>query len=113
MGGNPIPTVAREKVDARDRHRCVRCGMPAQDKHHRRRRRENHDGKAHSPSNLITLCGRGNTSGCHGWVHQHPVEARALGYTLRPDQDPDVESMQYVRKGRVRLDSQGSFTLVT
>jgi len=81
--------------------------MPATNLHHRRRRRENYDGMAHSPANLITLCGNGNLSGCHGWVHKNPVEARAAGYTLRPDQDPRSEQVPYVRRGKVWLTDGG------
>lgn len=33
------------------------------------------------PSNLITLCGSG-TTGCHGWVHGHPREARLNGWIV-------------------------------
>lgn len=32
------------------------------------------------PSNILLVCGPGNVSGCHGWIHQNPREAMALGY---------------------------------
>jgi hypothetical protein len=28
------------------------------------------------------LCGKGNMSGDHGWVHSHPFEARAQGLII-------------------------------
>lgn len=33
------------------------------------------------PSNCLHACGSG-TTGCHGWVEQHPSVARDLGYRI-------------------------------
>lgn len=107
-----IPTKSRELVKARDGGLCVRCGMLGREVHHRRRRRINFDGLAHSPANLIRLCGWGNNTGCHGWTHAHPVEARELGLTLRPDDDPRLVPMAYVRRGLVLLDGDGGIAVV-
>ena len=67
-----------DRVDNRDMASCVRCGVSLHvtsgSRHHRQRRREGD----HSPANLVLLCGSG-TTGCHGWVHAHPAEARSLG----------------------------------
>lgn len=39
------------------------------------------------PSNLLVLCGSG-TTGCHGYVEEHPTEAMALGYAVSRYKDP-------------------------
>lgn len=35
-------------------------------------------------SNGLRVCGLGNAAGCHGWIHQHPIEAERLGWIVRP-----------------------------
>lgn len=76
-----------EKVLTRDGGRCVCCGTElfgdrAVDwsVHHRRGR----DGKpdSHKPQNLITVCGGGNESGCHGRIHQRRSESQPNGWWL-------------------------------
>lgn len=83
-------------VRDRDDWRCARCGFRDTSKswsclttHHRRNR-----GMGGStwpginlPSNLLTLCGSG-TTGCHGWVTDHPREARELGLSVSMHADP-------------------------
>lgn len=61
---------------------CVRCGSAAQGQRgvdwsiqHRKKRSAGID---NSLSNLILLCGSG-TTGCHGWVEAHPIEAEHAG----------------------------------
>lgn len=56
--------------------RCGRCG--ANNAHHRINRSQ---GGSDTLSNLLLLCGSG-TTGCHGWVTEHPEEAQRLGYTV-------------------------------
>ena len=78
----------RALVNARDGGRCVRCGAPASDLDHRRTRGAggtHGDASAaiNRPSNLITLCGAGNTSGCHRWKDDERETARRHGYSLR------------------------------
>jgi hypothetical protein len=46
--------------------------------HHRKYRSR---GGRHTMSNLVVLCGLGNTSGCHQWAHTSP-DARAQGYAI-------------------------------
>lgn len=40
------------------------------------------DSHTHCPCNGILLCGKGNTTGDHGWVHTHAIEARAQGLII-------------------------------
>jgi hypothetical protein len=79
-----VPKHVAELVDVRDAYSCVRCGRSLRftsgSRHHRQRRAVG----GHSVANLILLCGSG-TTGCHGWAHAHPREARAAGYIVRAD----------------------------
>lgn len=98
-------------VRARDDHRCVRCcesdmGTPLST-HHRRNR-----GMGGSrwpginlPSNLLTLCGSG-TTGCHGWVTDHPREAMAAGLVVSKFADPTAMPV-YTWRGWVQLTDDG------
>jgi len=52
--------------------------------HHRRRRSQ---GGQDSVENLVLLCGSG-TTGCHGWVHAHPADARTAGFLVASWDDP-------------------------
>jgi hypothetical protein len=79
--GLTIPASSRVIVRGRDQQRCVVCAMRAMDWHHRRTRRVR-DEHTHCPCNGITLCGRGNATGDHGWVHGNPFEARAQGLII-------------------------------
>lgn len=85
-------------VDERDAYRCQRCGahlaITAGSRHHRQLRRHGD----HSPANLILLCGSG-TTGCHGWVHAHPAQARQLGLMVRGS---DVAAAVPVYRGLTR-----------
>jgi hypothetical protein len=72
----------RLKVYDRDAHCCVRCGRPARGElgvdyslQHRAKRSGGVDNR---PCNLILLCGSG-TTGCHGWVEDHPILAADEG----------------------------------
>lgn len=103
-----IPGVIRKKVHERDGGRCVRCGGQASDLHHRQRRREG----GHVLSNLISLCGRGNTSGCHGWAHSHPAEARDEGFIVSAWGDPLTQWVWRWDGARVLFDDEGGITFV-
>ena len=65
----------QEAVRERDAYTCRRCGKQGSEiaAHHVNPRSQRPDLK-HDVSNGICLCGI-----CHGWVHMHPVEAKALG----------------------------------
>ncbi len=81
---------ASKVVDAvreRDQGRCVRCGGPASNTHHREGRgmggRKGADSaRVNGPAYLLSMCGSG-TTGCHGWVTEHPAAAEVEGYVLR------------------------------
>lgn len=76
-----VPPKIALAVDTRDKQRCVRCGVWIQNngsRHHRMRRAAG----GHVIANIILLCGSG-TTGCHGWVHANPAEARADGLIVR------------------------------
>lgn len=69
---------------------CLRCGVnthgdgwPGHSTHHRQSRRFHDD----SPANLVRLCGSG-TTGCHGWVHAHPMESKRFGWIVPGWVDP-------------------------
>lgn len=53
---------------------CVVCGRPATNLHHVVYR--SHGGK---DSPLVSLCGFGNASGCHGLVHHNRIHFRYTG----------------------------------
>lgn len=91
----------RRKVLERDNYCCVRCGKNityAQYSIHHRRLRSHPFPALHESANLITLCGSG-TTGCHGWVHNHPQEAQKHGYIVLSTQNPLDVPVDY--QGRV------------
>lgn len=63
---------------------CLRCGKPATNRHHRKRKSQGGDD---SPENVIDLCGSG-TTGCHGWVHANPAQAYEQGWLVKSWQNP-------------------------
>lgn len=62
--------------------RCVVCGAPAHDQHHIVWRSwgelYDEDGNPR-PKPTVSLCGFGNTSGCHGLAHQRMLHFRYYG----------------------------------
>ena len=109
------PTRAtRTTVHERDEGRCLVCGGPAVNVHHRQGRgMGGRQGAARAASNasplLMSLCGSG-TTGCHGWITDPPrgVTAdhlRALGYVVRRStRDPGQVPVWTWRNQWVRLD---------
>lgn len=93
-GTDPSPAV-KAAVRKRDDYACARCGVNVAERlhsiHHRVRRSQR---GRHVAENLVTLCGDG-IAGCHGWVHRHPVEARAHGWLLLGTDDPLLEGVMY------------------
>lgn len=45
-------------------------------------RRHQGQGGEWSPVNILDSCGHGNATGCHGYIHQHPEEAREKGWIV-------------------------------
>lgn len=62
---------------ARD-HPCLMCGRPASNWHERLPRGR---GGPRDSFNAVPLCGSG-TTGCHGFVTEHPAWARARRLTI-------------------------------
>jgi len=86
---DPTPATVR-LVRERDKHACARCATTNQLTTHHRRNRGMGGSRwpgINLPSNLLTLCGSG-TTGCHGWVTDHPLGARALGLAVSMHADP-------------------------
>lgn len=100
---------ARRLVRERDGGRCMICGAEATDVHHRRRKGMGGSALLEQPSNLVTLCGLGNTSGHHGWAHQNPDEAHYIGWLLY-DFEPAAETPVYILGEWFLLDDEGGKT---
>lgn len=84
---NEIPKAIRTQVYERDQwcRRCGRSGGPFSI-HHRKGRR------SHDLSNLVLLCGTG-TTGCHGYITEHPAEAYDTGWCVHRLSDDDPEQI--------------------
>jgi len=99
----------RLTVLERDGYACVRCGADITDRaysiHHRKRRSQSGRNEL---QNLLTLCGTG-TTGCHGWVHAHPADARDAGWLVRGSDKPAEVSVLIV-SATLRLDRYGGYT---
>lgn len=84
--GNSIPPRTREKVYARANGVCEVCGKyaPGADIHHRLAKGMGgtSNKRIHDPSNLLAVCGWGNTSGCHGDIHGTADYAKAMGWIV-------------------------------
>ena len=90
--------------------RCVVCGGPARDKHHRRRRRVDHDGLAHTAANGILACGLGGSAGCHGEIHRNPTWAQQCGYIVSSYANPLEVPVLHFQRGLILLDSEGGWS---
>lgn len=110
MSTGPSPEV-RTQILLRSGCMCERCGSPANDIHHRRARSRGGSkaGWINQPANLVALCGHGNTGGCHGWVHSHPIDAKAYGWTLSTYADEDPSDVPLTRPDgrRFYIDNEG------
>lgn len=64
---------------------CERCGVaPATNWHHRKNRSQGGDDTL---PNALHLCGSG-TTGCHGYVTEHPADSYDKGWSVRRAFDP-------------------------
>ena len=96
------PTAATLRlVEGRENNRCIVCDRylrngewPGSSHHHRKRRSQTY----------------GDSTGCHGWIHQHPEQARALGYLLKSyDPEPSQVPVYSCRRGWILLDTDGQW----
>lgn len=55
---------------------CVVCGRPAANRHHHPPKGIGGIGRKGTEPPVVSLCGSGNVSGCHGAVHRHDIELR-------------------------------------
>jgi len=87
-----VQEAARSTVHERDQGRCCMCGIYITDgngaQHHRVAKGMGGSALLESPSNLVTLCGRGNNDLCHGKVHGNPEWARNHGWIVSRHLDP-------------------------
>lgn len=68
------------------------------------------------PSNGIDVCGMGNATGCHGYLHQHAEEARAKGWVVsawgdEPITVPALIHTVHYGHTSVLLDDLGCYSL--
>lgn len=99
-----IPAKVRALLREREDNYCAKCGLRfANNAHHRKNRSQ---GGRDVLSNLLLLCGSG-TSGCHGWITEHPAVAYALGWSVRRGDDPASTPVWY-RNQVVFLDDLGN-----
>jgi hypothetical protein len=62
------------------------CEGRGTNRHHRKDRSL---GGTSTEANVRLLCGSG-TSGCHGWITEHPEAASQYGWVLRSWEDPET-----------------------
>lgn len=88
---------------------CEVCGLKPPDEYqHRKAKAHCTRAERWAPANGLAVCGHGNLYGCHGRIHQNPIEAEQHGWTVLSGQDPLLESV--VRLGvRVLFDNAGGF----
>lgn len=103
----------------RDGYKCVRCGKPIEGQrgvdwslHHRQPRGmggAKHRAAAHTPANLLSLCGSG-TTGCHGEIESRRAEAIGNGWLVSRFSDPERVAVLVNRESRfVYLTADGRY----
>lgn len=103
--GAGVPPALRAALHQRAGSCCERCGIRATNFHHRKNRSQ---GGLNELSNALLLCGSG-TTGCHGWITEHPAEAYEMGWSVRSTDDPATRRVRLVY-GWVLLDNDGGVT---
>lgn len=83
---------------------CLHYGTNA---HHRKNVSQ---GGTDELSNLLLVCGSG-TTGCHGWITEHPGEAKRMGWSMWRSNDPPFVPVFY-RGSWARLDNTGNVHLL-
>lgn len=87
-----ITTKVRADLRERAGSCCERCGVVfANNAHHRKNRSQ---GGLDDLSNLMLLCGSG-TTGCHGYVTEHPADSYNHGWSVRSTADPSLVPVLY------------------
>ena len=86
----------------RDGGRCLRCGSPGSEVHHRQRRAVG----GHGLQNLVLLC-----ADCHhAQIHGHPERARAEGFIVSAYSDAVDSVPLHTFRGVRYLHSDGSYS---
>lgn len=101
----------RWTVFARGFYKCERCHqdlLGGSSVHHRRPRMMggSKNEMLHKPANLILLCGSG-TSGCHGWVESHRMEARTFGFLIHKVESAEEIPFKDVYGNWWHIDNEG------
>lgn len=106
-----VPDDVRLAVLDRDGWRCVLCGQNLIGKVYSLHHRQGRSGPdPHRASNLVVLCGTG-TTGCHGWVTEHPAEAYLNGWSVRRTGIQTTEDTPVLtHSGWVVLNNEGTTT---
>lgn len=82
-------TAARNEVEARALGMCEVCGLrPGHDYQHRKARTHCTRDERWDPRNGLFVCGFGNTSGCHGIIHNNPTVVYDMGWSVPSHMDP-------------------------
>lgn len=97
-------TDVRAVTWARDAGRCLYCGMPATDLHHRRPRMAggSRDPRINLPSNTVWLCRRH-----HDWFESQRLVARSQGYLLTDVAHATIQPVETWR-GLLLLNDDGT-----
>jgi hypothetical protein len=99
---------ARRLVRERSGGICEVCGAARATNYQHRQNRS--QAGAWSASNGLDVCGSG-TTGDHGYIHAHPAESYARGWSVRSWDDPASVPVQ-TAQGWVLLDDEGGRTAV-
>ena len=101
-----LTTEIREALKDRAKGMCEVCAQDwGTNAHHRQNRSQ---GGGNTLSNLLWLCGSG-TTGCHGWITNHPALSYQEGWSVRSTGCP--AEVPVMRRGRlVLLSDDGGVT---
>ena len=84
-----VPAHVLALIRARSGDLCEVCGRRAESTHHRKPRGMggSQDPAAHSPANLLRVCGDG-TRGCHGAIESDRAGSYSNGWLVRQGESP-------------------------
>lgn len=74
-------------------------------------RKNKGQGGKYSGSNGLAACGSG-TTGCHGYIHAHPAESYANGWSVRSTLDPAEVPVLIRQSFWALLDDEGNYHAV-